>query len=335
MSDIIKKTSMFFTGGDKSGCYHYRSKLPGIMLEKQYYGGFPTKDERTYSSQVVFIQRAADERFLDIIPAMKKNGQKIVYDLDDNLFEIPSYNPAFRPYNRKSLDTIKKIIKLCDAVVLSTDPLKEYFVRYNLHNNIFVIPNFFTNMRPYRKHISNEEIVIGYSGTITHSGDFDSRLVTAIRNVLNNYNNVYFKCLGYNPVKDKNSKILFQEFVNTDSYLDTLDNMNINIGIAPLVDNDFNRSKSNIKYMEYSNCSIPCIASNVYPYVNSIANMKNGIIINDNRDWEKYIRLLIENEELRNSLAYNAYTHIKDNFTYENNGKIINELYTNVLESIL
>ena len=44
-----------------------------------------------------------------------------------------------------------------------------------------------------------------------------------------------------------------------------------NVGIAPLVDSAFTRSKSHIKWMEYSMYEIPTIASRVYPYFMDVA----------------------------------------------------------------
>ncbi|MFW6311524.1 MAG: hypothetical protein ACOC1K_04740 [Nanoarchaeota archaeon] len=48
--------------------------------------------------------------------------------------------------------------------------------------------------------------------------------------------------------------------------------LNIDIGLAPLLDHDFNNSKSNIKALEYTAAGIPGIYSKMKPY----ENMKNS-----------------------------------------------------------
>ena len=335
MSEIIKNTSMFFTSGDSSGCFLYRTKYPAEMLGKDYHAGFPVGHESTKTSKVIQLQRATNEFFIENIPKAQASGKKIIYDIDDNLFEIPSYNPAFRPYNKKTLDITKAIIGLCDAVTVSTQPLKEYFLSKRIAKNIFVIPNFMHDIPEYRDN-SSDEIIIGYHGTNTHCGDFDAKLVNALRKVLEKYDNVRFVCVGYNPVPDKdNPKITFIPFVPIESFFDTIYNLKFDIGIAPLRNNIFNECKSNIKYLEYSACSTATIAQNVYPYKNTITHMENGLLVNNEKEWIEYLELLINDAELRKKLSKNANEYVNANFTYQNNGNRIDELYTQVLESIL
>lgn len=335
MSDIIKNTSMFFTSGDDSGCFLYRTKYPAEMLNKPFHAGFPVGHELTKSSKVIQLQRATNDFFVDNIPKVQAYGQKIIYDIDDNLFEIPSYNPAFRPYNKKILDTTRKIIGICDAVTVSTEPLKKYFLDKRIAKNIYVIPNFMHDIPEYRDN-SSEEIIIGYHGTNTHCGDFDFKLVSALRKILEKYDNVRFVCVGYNPIPEKNnSKITFIPFVPINEFFNTIYNLKFDIGIAPLRNNIFNQCKSNIKYLEYSACSTATIAQDVYPYSNTITHMENGLLVKNDKEWYDYLEYLILNDDARKSMAKSANEHVKNNFTYEYNGNKIDELYTKVLESIL
>lgn len=335
MSNIIKNTKMFLTSGDNNGCFAYRTKYPAEMLGKEYSAGYPVDDKRIKDSDVIQIQRATSEYFIDAIPSMQKEGKKFIYDIDDNLWEIPSYNPAYRPYNRHMLNITKQIIGLCDVVTVSTEPLKKYFIDKGFNDNIFVIPNFMHHLPEYRESINNDVIVIGYVGTATHSGDFDSKLVKAIIQLLDKYSNLEFRCMGYNPLPYKNHpQIKFTPFVPIDEYNNTMYNLNIDIGIAPLINNEFNRCKSNIKFLEYSSNSTVTIASNVYPYSNTIINNETGILIEDNKDWYSKLEMLISDVSLRKRLSKNAYSFVDANFTYKNNNTLIDDLYTQVLESI-
>lgn len=334
---MINDTSMFFTSGDETGCGLYRTRWPAEMLGKEWHYGFPTKDERINISKVIQIQRATHIGFTTWIPMAQARGQKIIYDIDDNLFEIPSYNPAFRPYNSQCQKDTRAVIAACDIMTVSTLPLKEYFLNKRVHNNIVVIPNFMHHLPEYREELNDDKIIIGYHGTITHSGDFDSSLVFALSDILNKYKNVYFECMGYNPLKSMKDhpKIKFHPFCKIDDFHSNLYNMKIDIGIAPLQDNEFNRGKSNVKYLEYSSCGTATIASNVYPYHTTITDGENGLLVKDKRDWKKYLIMLIEDVAMRKSLAKNAYDTVNRQFTYANNGSLIDELYTGILEKIL
>lgn len=334
MSDIIKNTDMFFTSGDSTGCFLYRTKYPAEMLGKPYHVGFPTNHELTKSSKVIFIQRAINEYFIRNIPMVQEKGQKVIYDIDDNLFDIPATNSAYKAFPTKILKDTKKIIGLCDAVTVSTEPLKQYFLRNKIANNIFVIPNFMLSIPEYRD-FNNDKIIIGYHGTNTHKGDFDYRLVKALREILEEYDNVEFVAVGYCPIPEANDKIKFIPLVPVDEFFDTIYNIKFDIGLAPIVDNEFNRCKSNIKFLENSACSAATIASNVYPYSNTITHRENGLLVKDDRDWKRYLVELIENSIYRKQLAKSANNLVSKKYTYENNGSYIDEMYTKVLESIL
>lgn len=97
------------------------------------------------------------------------------------------------------------------------------------------------------------------------------------------------------------------------------------IGICPLIDDEFNRNKSHIKWMEYSTYKIPTVASMVYPYykkidgVDAIKDGKTGFLANDTKDWVEKLSKLIENKELREEIGNNAYNYIKDNLTIQDN----------------
>lgn len=333
---MLDSVSMFFTSGDESGCGLYRTKYPAEMLNKEWHFGFPTKDERINTSQVIQMQRATHEYFLKWIPMAQARGQKIIYDIDDNLFEIPSYNPAYRPYKSALLKTVKDIIGLCDAVTVSTEPLKQYFLQKKIHHNVTVIPNFLHHLPEYKEVDNGDIFRIGYHGTITHSGDFDSKLIFALNDVLKQYPHVQLTCMGYNPLKIKeHPQVTFVPFVDVTEFHDKLSSLDFDIGIAPLYDNAFNQSKSNIKILEYAYCSIPTIAQNVYPYKNTIDHGNNGLLIDNNKEWKNALCNLIENKQYRRELARNIYDKVDANFTYKNNGNLIDELYTKVLESIL
>jgi glycosyltransferase involved in cell wall biosynthesis len=97
------------------------------------------------------------------------------------------------------------------------------------------------------------------------------------------------------------------------------------IGICPLIDDEFNRNKSHIKWMEYATYKIPSVASKTYPYFADIQDLKTiqhgktGFLAKDTKEWVKYLSVLIENEELREEIGINAYEYIKDNWQYKDN----------------
>jgi glycosyltransferase involved in cell wall biosynthesis len=104
------------------------------------------------------------------------------------------------------------------------------------------------------------------------------------------------------------------------------------IGIAPLIDDTFNRSKSNIKWLEYTMKHIPTVASNVEPY-RSIKHGVTGILCDTPEQWYVALKELIEDSKLRDRLAENSYKEIKKNWQYDKNAKLWKKAIDSVLKA--
>ena len=103
--------------------------------------------------------------------------------------------------------------------------------------------------------------------------------------------------------------------------LQNLKSFKFDIGLTPLRDRQFNRCKSNVKYLEYSAMKIPTIASPVEPYKNNI-----GLFSKSKEDWINNLEELINNKELRLQLGQSAYTDIKENYNLEKVAKRYNDM---------
>ena len=96
--------------------------------------------------------------------------------------------------------------------------------------------------------------------------------------------------------------------------------LNFDIGIAPLCENNLNKSKSNLKYLEYTALGIPGIYSDIQPYSSIIKDQFNGILVgNKEMEWEDKLKLLIEDDSLRKKIIKNANHDIYENFLLKNN----------------
>jgi glycosyltransferase involved in cell wall biosynthesis len=95
------------------------------------------------------------------------------------------------------------------------------------------------------------------------------------------------------------------------------------IGIAPLVDTAFTRSKSHIKWMEYSMYEIPTVASRVYPYFmelcgrETITDGETGFLCETQDQWETKLEALILDKKLRQRIGKQSYDHIAKNWQYK------------------
>ena len=88
----------------------------------------------------------------------------------------------------------------------------------------------------------------------------------------------------------------------------------IDIGLAPLEINEFNRAKSNCKYLEYSLGRTPTIATEIEAYQGDTAILVKNRTIN----WYKAIEELLD-EDVRISKGEEAYKWVMEKYDIKKN----------------
>ena len=268
-------------------------------------------------------------------------------------------NPVYHNFNPGMecfYDSIKWMTT-CDTMIVSTQPLKEYYNK-NAGTNCTVIKNCVdVNKVPtVRKHIDNDRIRIVWGGSNTHLEDLKI-IQPVIKKIKDEYGKkIKFTMIGYNGVSDvpmkyepiegndKEKKLIYQhidlkikydkyiQWINpVDEYIERLSGMHFDIGLCPLKDNLFNRSKSNLKWMEYSLCEVATIASNVDAYKDINNNVDGLLVNNDENSWYLAIKKLIKEKTLRNKLAKNAKKRIIKDFDINKNWTEYEKVFDNLL----
>ena len=101
--------------------------------------------------------------------------------------------------------------------------------------------------------------------------------------------------------------------------------------LVPLDDNDFNRCKSNIKWLEYSSCGIPAIYSNLTPYNTCIEHMVNGCLVENREEkWYEAIKFFLNNPEVMETIGKKAQSDVKNYYRMTKNASSYLQLFKNV-----
>lgn len=284
--------------------------------------------------------------------------KKVVVDLDDNYFEVRPDQPGYKWYypGSQKRAILSAYLSLADHIIVSTQPLadyhKDYFKKvYKIDKPISVIPNFndLDEFRyRYKGNGDKNTIRIGWQGSTTHFSDL-KMVMPAIKEIMKKHKNVIFEFMGgveINQVRD-----LFGDFPEDDfrrvsiiggtpswaGYPWKLSKTRWDIGLCPLIDDEFNRNKSHIKWMEYSSYKIPTIASKVYPYFEDIIGKKTiqqgktGYLAKTTKDWVKYMELLIGSKQLRDEMGESAYKFVKENWQMKDNYYLYEDLFESII----
>ncbi len=280
----------------------------------------------------------------------KKYDKLLIYDLDDNYLDLPESNPVYDKFFKKengttfssrNKATLTTAFTFANALTVSTEPLKERMYKhlrdvYDIKKPIYVIPNMNDigdwNHKVAPKH--KDKIVIGYQGSTSHKEDL-LMVLPSIHKLMLKYPNLHMEMMGAIEKKDLDDYFsTWQPYLldrvamlpSTKTFLDypaVMASMRWDIGIAPLIDTPFTRSKSHIKWLEYSVYEIPCVASHVYPYFmklagrDTIVDGKTGFLCRP-PEWESKLERLILHEDLRKKIGKQAKEAIIKDWQYKN-----------------
>ena len=288
---------------DNGGCGHYRMKFPYWALqsmskqinviETMKYIPIPQfyRDIR-----LVRIQRQVSDQQAEFIikflaPISKKFGFWLAYEIDDvfGMEDIPIYNSGWEVFqNKKFMDNAKNIFKACDVVTVTTDALANYYIKkFGVDKNkIYKVPNYLPKWWVANKYdeerieqrfdsLSGRKPRIGFISSTTHYDIFNRNggvddFTHIIPFVKENIDKMDFVFCGGIPQQLKkefeDDKITYIKGYDILNYPTEVVRLNLDLVIAPLQDNIFNRCKSNIKFLEMGALGIPCICQDLEPY---------------------------------------------------------------------
>ena len=99
----------------------------------------------------------------------------------------------------------------------------------------------------------------------------------------------------------------------------------------PLEDGSWEKGKCGYKLIQYMACGKPVIASNVGVNKEIINKSDAGFIVNDIAEWEKHLKRIVTDEQLRIDLGNNARQSVIENYSIKSQlpvwNNIFNKLY--------
>jgi len=250
---------------------------------------------------------------------MLQRNKPYIYDIDDNFFEIAGDSPDAR-YHRspERLDMFTQYLRWASLVRVYSEPMRSRVLAINPRVVKVVPPVDFRHICPRRS--SDNRIKIVYATSRAHDELF-SIFLPALEKILENYSTkieVYF--LGFTPPSlRKHPRVHSVPMIwDYPAYLRNFSSAGYDIGLAPLLDDVFHRSKTNNKFREYGACQVAGIYSNVDVYASCVQQYETGILVaNRTEDWYDALVLLIENPALRQKIQSAAYEFVRKNYSQD------------------
>jgi glycosyltransferase involved in cell wall biosynthesis len=271
-------------------------------------------------ADVIIIQRYTHKSHLKLIEEIKKLGKPVIGENDDNYIDIPKWNSGYEYYSSR-LNVIEACLKAFDHLCVTTKTLKDFYSAYN--PNITVIRNaldlelidvspkvdFFEVYNTSGKLLSKEEYLntrngrklVCWAGSPTHEKDLEM-IAQDMKKLANKEPDIVFGFVGYvcRMMLDMipKDRIFLYGLVPVSNYYSLYKSLDIQVALAPVVENAFNNGKSNLKVIEAQAMNVFPVASNSVTYRSAI---HRGLLAENhgNSDWYFKTRRAISMDEER------------------------------------
>ena len=305
--------------------------------------------ERCKKADVIVLGRAFSQGIVNIINQIHVWGGKVVFDLDDNFFDISPYSPHYKQLgimpinldhsdgrsvkmwedgvngfsvknNRQIRKDFVDVIRIVDCVTVTTEPLRKEYARFN--DNVRVVPNaidFDLWEKPPIRY-EKEGVRLLYTGAANHQEDF-MFIKDVLRGLQDKYPKLKIVFVGTNWKMLQNgldySRVETHPWVGIETYPYLMRQLCCDIGIAPISKTKFNDCRSALKWKEYSALKMATVATDHGPYARAIRHRETGWLADTKQEWFNALSLLIENPELRERTALNAYKEVKKKYNLD------------------
>lgn len=253
-------------------------------------------------ADVAVFQRVFRPDLVLLMRAIREQGVTVVLDLDDDFSALGPRHPVFEEIHPRRGDTVKstaalrEAVKVADLVTVSTPALARKYNGVVVRN---CIPRAYMGIE---RNESHEIPLIGWTGTPKMHPDDLEVVGDAVRRIC--ATEASFRAIGDRTTLDVLGVPDQQH--QPGARLDNLDYAHLvaqlDIGIVPLADSAFNRSKSWLKGLEYAALGVPFVASIVAEY-EALNYMGVGSLAGRPNQWYACLRGLVESPDLRLAMA--------------------------------
>ena len=316
-----KKTLIQTLIGEGTVCAPTRVHMPNsfFMTEQNVFivsspVGKPYKlfEQEQFDQRIFINQRMCFPSFavgLDFFNVLREKEILFISEMDDH--------PVLWEDDYKKTAWIN--FRAVHAIQTSTPYLADFLSQFNPHVTVFA--NQLRRLPPPRDfdaEFKKKKTTTIFFGALNRDGDF-IEILPMLNKLAKQYGSkLAFKILSrknlFDALETENKTFVGDmrkyegQFVSYDEYEAAI--RDSDIAILPLRDNEFNRSKSDLKFIECAGNGTVVLASPVV-YANSIDEGKTGFIYRDEREFTNKLNLLIKNKNLRRMVAEKAYDYVR------------------------
>ncbi|WP_269622691.1 hypothetical protein [Prochlorococcus marinus] len=212
----------------------------------------------------------------------------IIYDIDDAIFIR----------NRFLRKGIEFLAKEASYVCAENQYLYDYCKQFN--NNVTIIPPSVDTKKfkpKAKRELESKEFIIGWSGT-SSSYPYLLEIEDNLYRFFSNNRNCKLQICSDKEPKELTKISDYIQYKRWNPSDEVSQIQGFDVGIMPLIDNEWIKGKSAFKQLLYMSCGIPVIATNLAVNKELFSYGSIGIPCESGKDWEEALSYMHKNKQV-------------------------------------
>jgi glycosyltransferase involved in cell wall biosynthesis len=267
----------------------------------------------TYLPRLLHLARSQDVLYVQkrvfpeaVLKLVRRINPHIIYDLDDAVYLRPALTPR-----------VDAMLRAATIVVAGNEFLAAYARKFN--EQVMKIPSVVDTdlyLPPSGvRHPGDDRVIIGWIGSDPNRGD-----LSPMQQVLDWLGERYGERAVLRIVSDRPLEMetrLRNEFVPWALASSRAELQQFDIGIMPLEDSEWNRSKSGFKLIQYMAVGAAAVASPVGVNQEIVIDAKTGYLATTVSEWQQRLASLIDDTQVRVQMGHAARKHVEQHYSVE------------------
>lgn len=310
---LIVQLCDFGTDGDARYRVHDPSRamgrIPGVTsIDCHFFSRF--LPELMEQADVLVLQFVKDWELTGICQRRRSAGRVTVFEANDFFFDLQPWNPIAPHWQDRTVQELYlQLLALADGVQTSSEELARRWRRLGARD-VAVFPNHLTHVPPLPA-VPERPLTVGWAGSPGHLADLYD-VAPHLQRWLDANPDVRLAVMTSEPGRAffrlPPERYHFEGFNSLEAYLRFL--QRLDIGLAPLLPTDYNRCRSDVKFLEYASQGVAGIYADLEPYAGTVLEGETGLLYRTNEQLIQQLERLRTDRDLRLTIRQQGHAYV-------------------------
>ena len=264
-----------------------------------------------HEADVLVLQFVNDWEWLSVCARRRAQRKLTIFEANDYFFDLQPWNPIADGWHDPLVQELYlQLLVAADGVQTSTEQLARHWQRHGARQ-LAVFANHLAEVPPLVAEPARP-FTIGWAGSPGHAADWLA-IAPALAGWLEQRPDVHLAIMSGDLLRPfvplagtpRGRFVPFGSLADYFAFLETID-----VGLAPLLPTEYNRCRSDVKFLEYASRGVVGVYADLEPYKGSVIPGETGLVYRTPAELLAGLDRLHRDSELRGRLRRQAHDHV-------------------------